>query len=81
MAALGAALSSCATGGGEGGWTTLVDGTKGLDNFNRVGIVIPGADFNMVCFPRGRSPGIDLKIARRVSELTAGAVPLVQHMH
>jgi len=37
VAALGAALSSCATGGGEGGWTTLVDGTKGLDNFNRVG--------------------------------------------
>jgi hypothetical protein len=30
-------LSSCATGGGDGGWTTLVDGTKGLDNFNRVG--------------------------------------------
>jgi FkbM family methyltransferase len=50
------------------------------DNFNRVGIVIPGADFNMVCFPRGRSPGIDLKIARRISELTAGAVPLVQHV-
>jgi FkbM family methyltransferase len=50
------------------------------DNFNRVGIVIPGADFNMVCFPRGRSPGIDLKIARRISELTTGAVPLVQHV-
>ena len=30
-------LTSCATGGGDGGWTTLVDGTKGLDNFNRVG--------------------------------------------
>ena len=36
-AALAVALSSCATGGGEAGWTTLVDGTKGLDNFNRVG--------------------------------------------
>jgi len=36
-AALVAALSSCATGGGEAGWTTLVDGAKGLDNFNRVG--------------------------------------------
>jgi 3-keto-disaccharide hydrolase len=32
-----AVLSSCATGGGDAGWTTLVDGTKGLDNFNRVG--------------------------------------------
>jgi hypothetical protein len=30
-------LSSCASGGGDAGWTTLVDGTKGLDNFNRVG--------------------------------------------
>jgi hypothetical protein len=35
--ALVASLSSCATGGGGAGWTTLVDGTKGLDNFNRVG--------------------------------------------
>jgi hypothetical protein len=32
-----ATLSSCATGGGRMGWTTLADGTKGLDNFNRVG--------------------------------------------
>ena len=30
------AIAGCATGGGSG-WTTLVDGTKGLDNFNRVG--------------------------------------------
>ena len=35
--ALLAVLSSCATGGGGTGWTTLVDGTKGLENFNRVG--------------------------------------------
>jgi hypothetical protein len=35
--ALLAALTSCATGGGGAGWTTLVDGTKGLDNFDRVG--------------------------------------------
>jgi hypothetical protein len=35
--ALAFALSSCATGGGEAGWTALVDGAKGLDNFNRVG--------------------------------------------
>jgi hypothetical protein len=32
-----AALSGCATSGGSGGWTSLVDGTKGLDNFNRLG--------------------------------------------
>ncbi len=30
-------LSGCATEGGAGGWTALVDGAKGLDNFNRVG--------------------------------------------
>jgi hypothetical protein len=35
--ALAFVLSSCATGGGEAGWTTLVDGTKGLDNFVNVG--------------------------------------------
>jgi hypothetical protein len=33
---LALALGGCATGGGSG-WTTLVDGTKGLDNFVRVG--------------------------------------------
>lgn len=30
-------LSGCASGGAESGWTTLVDQTKGLENFNRVG--------------------------------------------
>jgi hypothetical protein len=30
-----AALAGCATGGA--GWTTLVDGTKGMENFNVVG--------------------------------------------
>ena len=34
-AAAAAALAGCATGGA--GWTTLVNGTQGLDNFNRVG--------------------------------------------
>ena len=36
-AALAFALSGCATGGGETGWIKVVDGTKGLDNFIRVG--------------------------------------------
>jgi Domain of Unknown Function (DUF1080) len=31
-----AALAGCATGG-SGGWTTLIDGSKGMDNFNVVG--------------------------------------------
>jgi hypothetical protein len=30
-------LVGCASGGAATGWTTLVDGTNGLDNFNRVG--------------------------------------------
>ena len=32
-----AALGGCASGGAAGGWTTLIDGARGLDNFNRVG--------------------------------------------
>jgi hypothetical protein len=32
-----ALLASCGTMGDGGGWTTLVDGEKGMDNFTRVG--------------------------------------------
>ncbi len=32
-----ALLVGCAGTGGSGGWTTLVDGSNGLDNFTRVG--------------------------------------------
>ena len=35
--ALIAAVGACATHGSEDGWTTLVDGTRGLDNFTRLG--------------------------------------------
>jgi len=34
---LALALGRCATGGGGAGWTTLVDGAKGMENFNKVG--------------------------------------------
>ena len=34
---LAAALAGCTTMSSSSGWTTLVDGTKGLDNFTRVG--------------------------------------------
>ena len=40
--------SGCATSGGSGGWTSLVGGAKGLDNFNRVG------DANWVALQWGR---------------------------
>jgi hypothetical protein len=36
-AVLATVLTSCATGGGPGGSVTLVDGTRGLENFDRVG--------------------------------------------
>jgi hypothetical protein len=35
--AIAAALAGCAAMDGAMGWTTLVDGTRGLENFNRVG--------------------------------------------
>jgi hypothetical protein len=38
MAMLGALLlSSCATQGALEGWTTLLDGERGLENWNRTG--------------------------------------------
>jgi hypothetical protein len=30
-------LSACASGPNESGWTTLIDGDKGLDNWNQIG--------------------------------------------
>ena len=36
-AVLSIVLGGCATGGSSGNWTALVDGTRGLDNFVRVG--------------------------------------------
>ena len=35
--ALAALLTACASPGGGAGWTTLIDGAKGLDNFDIVG--------------------------------------------
>jgi Domain of Unknown Function (DUF1080) len=37
LAGLALALGGCATGGMGGGWTTLVQGAGGMDNFTRVG--------------------------------------------
>lgn len=37
LAAAAAALAGCASLGMGGGWTTLIDGDKGLENFNRIG--------------------------------------------
>lgn len=35
--ATAALLASCASMGDSGGWTTLIDGEKGMENFTRVG--------------------------------------------
>jgi hypothetical protein len=37
VAALVLLLGGCTMGGSPGGWQTLIDGTRGLDNFSRVG--------------------------------------------
>ena len=37
VAALSIGLAGCSTMSG-GGWTTLVDGTRGMENFNQVGV-------------------------------------------
>ncbi len=37
LAATGLLLSACASGPADGGWTTMIDGDKGLDNWNAVG--------------------------------------------
>ena len=47
------------------------------DNVNRVGINIPGADANIVCFPNERGPLAELMPADNFSDLTNGKVPLV----
>lgn len=35
--ATGLLLGACATGPSDGGWTTLIDGDKGLENWNAIG--------------------------------------------
>jgi FkbM family methyltransferase len=47
------------------------------DNFNRVGINIPGVDVNMVCFPNERGPAAELAPAKQFSDLNGGKVKLV----
>lgn len=53
-----ATLAGCAWMPGMGGWTTLVDGTQGLDNFNRVGETngSAGDDANSGTFLRCQDP-------------------------
>lgn len=61
--ATAATLAGCATGGA--GWTTLVDGTKGLENFDRVGeanwVALDGA---ISASSGGKDPGYLVTKAR-----------------
>jgi FkbM family methyltransferase len=48
------------------------------DNFNCVSVKIPGADFNLICFPAEHEPVADLMPAKVFSDLKNGKVPLVR---
>lgn len=50
------------------------------DNFNRVGIKVPGFDVNMICFPTEREPDSRLTPARAFSDLKNGKVALVKRV-
>jgi hypothetical protein len=50
------------------------------DNFNRVGIKVPGFDVNMICFPAEREPCAGLMPATTFSQLKDGKVPLVRRV-
>lgn len=56
--ALAAALGGCAATGPMTGWTSLVDGTRGMENFNRVGDANwTASDGAIQAMSGGSSPG------------------------
>lgn len=52
--ALLAVLVGCATGPGGSGWVTLIDGDKGLDNWNRIGDANWRADGGSIVADKGK---------------------------
>jgi len=50
------------------------------DNFNRVGIKVPGFDVNVICFPAEREPCSRLMPATTFSDLKDGKVALVRRV-
>jgi FkbM family methyltransferase len=50
------------------------------DNFNRVGIKVPGFDVNMICFPAEREPCAGLMPAITFADLRDGKVPLARRV-
>jgi hypothetical protein len=52
------ALAGCASGAGSSGWVTLIDGSKGLENFDRVGTADwSAADGAIQATPAGKDSG------------------------
>ncbi len=51
---LGAALSACASMTGGPGWLTLIDGDKGLENFNRLGDANWRAEGGLIVADKGK---------------------------
>jgi FkbM family methyltransferase len=47
------------------------------DNFNRVGVALPGADANMVCYPKELGTVTEFMPAKAYADLKNGMVPLV----
>lgn len=49
-----ALLAGCGTTGGDAGWTTLIDGERGLDNWNRIGDANWRAEGGAIVADRGK---------------------------
>jgi Domain of Unknown Function (DUF1080) len=53
LAATSLWLTACATGPADGGWTTLIDGDKGLENWNQVGNANWRAESGLIVADKG----------------------------
>lgn len=66
-----AAAAGCAGGPASGGWTTLIDGERGLDNFNRIGDANWRAEGGAIVADRGKGGFLVSKASYRDFELDA----------
>jgi hypothetical protein len=64
-------LGGCATTGGGGSWQTLVDGTKGLDNFNAIGDANWRAEGGAIVADKGKGGFLVTKESYRDVEIRA----------
>ena len=53
LAAASLLMTACATGPADGGWTTLIDGDKGLENWNQVGNANWRAESGLIVADKG----------------------------